>query len=334
MNVLITGASGFLGNLLTRALLKRGTLGDGGGKHAITSLTLVDHSFSTTTRAEFDGKALFLEGDLGDSVLVQSAFRPDTAFVFHLAAMVSGRGQLDFDGCLRTNLDGTHHILETCRALGTCPRLLLTSSVAVFGGVDMPEVVSDSTKANPQTTYGMTKLIGEILVNEYSRKGFVDGRTARLPTVFIRPGAPNAALSSFASGIFREPLAGRSYALPVTRDVEVPLLGYRRVITNLIALMECDGSQLGSDRAVGFPSTRHRVRDLIKALERVAMRHGIEISSIVDAPDPLVMAVVKGWPVATVVRKFPSLTLAQDSSVDQVVDDYIEDFGQCQNAAE
>ena len=160
--------------------------------------------------------------------------RPDLS-VFHLASVVSGGGELDFDLAMRVNLDGNLHVLESARALGSKPRVVFASSIAVFGGKAMPKHVGDATKQVPQTTYGMTKAIGELLVNDYTRKGFIDGRSARLPTVIIRPGKPNKAASSFASGVFREPLNGVECVLPVGTDAVMPLAGYRTIVEGFVS---------------------------------------------------------------------------------------------------
>lgn len=324
MNALITGGGGFLGLQLAVALLRNSSIGGGRG---LSSLTLADLHFSQPPPA---GGAVAVEavtGDLGDPDFVGRLIRPDTGLIFHLAAMVSGDGERDFDGCLRTNLDGTRALLEQARRTGRCPRMVFASSLAVFGGHAMEPVVSDRTKPIPQTTYGMTKLIGELLINDYSRKGFVDGRAARLPTVFIRPGRPNAAASSFASALFREPLAGRTCLLPVSRSQRVPLLGYRRVVANLIRLADCEADRLGSDRTVTLPSTPYEIAEMITALERVAAWRQLRLGSIVDQPDERIMEIVQSWPVATDATRVEGLGLESDPSVEQVIEEYIEDFG-------
>lgn len=328
MNVLITGGGGFLGQQLAKTLLRKGCLQlDGSAETLISSLTLADQRFGPPADW-LRGNACLKRGDLGDPHFASTLITEETSVLFHLAAMVSGEGERDFDGCLRSNLDGTRNLLEAARETNRCPRVLFASSVAVFGGHTMTSVVSDTTKAIPQTTYGMTKLIGELLINEYSRKGFIDGRTARLPTVFIRPGTPNAAASSFASSLFREPLAQKPCRLPVPRDQIVPLLGYRNVVENLIRLAECQSAYLGSDRAVTLPSKSYRISDLIDALQRFADQRGIELGPIIDQPDPNIVAIVNGWPTATDATRVPELQLLNDHSVEEVIEAYLEDFGQ------
>jgi nucleoside-diphosphate-sugar epimerase len=327
MNVLITGGAGFLGTQLAREILRRGHLHLAGiGETAVTSLTLADFATATPLSLATDGRVRRMTIDIGDPASLATALSPDTQVVFHLAAMVSGQGERDFDGCIRTNLEGTWHLLEVCRQTSRKPRVIFASSVAIYGGHSMTEIVSDRTKALPQTTYGVTKQIGELLVNEYSRKGFVDGRTARLPTVFIRPGQPNAAASSFASGLFREPLSGQPCHLPVARDLEMSLIGYRSVVANLITMAECDAALLGSDRAVILPSLRCKVGEMVSSLERYATANGLELGPIIDRPDEAITRIVKSWPAGTDATRVSGLALTADRSIEQVIGEYVEDF--------
>lgn len=327
MKILITGGGGFIGNRLARELARRGTVGLGGAGRPIQAIALADLAFPPESTAGLEARVSTHAGDVSSPEFLRSLLGRDVDAVFHLAAMVSGQGERDFDGCLRANLDGTRHLLEACRAAGHGPRIVFASSLAVFGGPGLVPMATDDARPVPQTTYGMTKLMGELLVNDYSRKGFVDGRTARLPTIFIRPGRPNAAASSFASAVFREPLAGRPYALPVPRDIPIALLGYRQAIANLIALLEADAAQLGEDRTVTFPSTRYRVDEMIAALERVAQERKLPLASLSDAPDPAVVRIVSGWPGGTDSERARRLGLQVEASAEQVIRDYLEDFG-------
>jgi nucleoside-diphosphate-sugar epimerase len=181
-------------------------------------------------------------------------------------------------------------------------------------------------KALPQTTYGMTKLMGELMINDYSRKGFLDGRALRLPTVFIRPGKPNAAASSFASGVFREPLNGVDFHLPVSIDQEVPLLGYRKVVDAFIKAVECDGQVLGDDRTLTLPSRQYVVKDMIATLQSVAERKGIKLGKIIESPDATIIKIVEGWPIGTEAKRAEAIGMTADSGVEEVILQYIEDF--------
>ncbi|HEV8388914.1 MAG TPA: NAD-dependent epimerase, partial [Dongiaceae bacterium] len=175
-----------------------------------------------------------------------------------------------------------------------------------------------------QTTYGMTKAIGELLVNDYTRKGFIDGRSARLPTVIIRPGKPNKAASSFASGVFREPLNGVECVLPVGTDAVMPLAGYRTIVEGFVKLHEADGAKFGEDRAVSLPSLDVTVAEMIAALKRVAgNRH---LGDIRVEKDPVIERIVAGWPIGTTFERALSLGLPKDPDLDSIVRAYIEDF--------
>ena len=190
----------------------------------------------------------------------------------------------------------------------------------------MQDPNTDLTKLAPQTTYGMTKAIGELLVNDYSRKGFFDGRSARLPTVIIRPGKPNAAASSWASGMFREPLNGESCHLPVRRDQCHPMTGHRTVIESLIALHEVPASKFGDDRAVGLPAHRVTPRLAEAVLHEVAAERGLKLGPIVETFDDRIQGIVENWPVAVDGSRAITLGLPPPPPLKQIVRDYLDDF--------
>ena len=189
----------------------------------------------------------------------------------------------------------------------------------------MPETVSDTTKQTPETTYGITKAIGELLVNDYTRKEFLDGRSARLPTVVIRPGAPNAAASGFASAVFREPLAGRSYALPVGLETRLPIAGVHTVVRALVALHDVAGDALGDDRAVNLPSLSVTVREMVESLRRVA--GDARLGTLDVRPDPAVERITRTWPRYAACDRAERLGLPRDAGLDAIVRSYIEDAG-------
>jgi nucleoside-diphosphate-sugar epimerase len=304
MRVVVTGGHGLLGRMLARRLEERGTI-CGEPIDVVVQFALPD-------------------GDVADRAQVDRLLGPGAGVVYHLASILSGGGEADFDGALRVNLDGTRNVLEACRALRTRPRVVFASTLAVFGGPSMPETVSDSTKETPQTTYGTTKAIAELLVNDYTRKGFVDGRSARLPTVIIRPGAPNAAASSFASAVFREPLAGVDYALPVPLETRAPVIGVRTAVECLVRLAEVAGDELGADRALNLPSISVTVAEMVESLRRVA--GGRPLGEITLAPDPTIEAIVRTWPRFTSSERATALGFPGDESLDAIVRAYIDDF--------
>lgn len=326
MKIVITGGGGFLGSMLCAKLLRRGELtGHSGGSEATDRILLLDAVFHTPPD---DPRVTEVPCDISDRDAVFDAVGGETdVAIFHLASMVSGECELRFDDALRVNLDGGRNVFEAARAAAGCPRVVFASSIACFGGDDMPESFSDSSKHLPRTTYGMTKAICELMVNDYSRKGFFDGRSARLPTVIIRPGQPNAAASSWASGMFREPLAGQECLLPVRRDQRHPMTGYRTVVDSLVALHEVPESRLGSDRAFGLPA--HQVTPLLaeSVIRSIAEERGLKVGRIVDAFDSRIQGIVDGWPTAIDGARAVSLGLPQPPELKQIVEQYLEDFG-------
>ena len=327
MKVVITGGTGFISRRLAAALTARGRLTGPDGEAAIDEIVLFDQTVPDDPAALRDvpaDAATLVAGDIADRAAVDALIDRDDVSVFHLASVVSGGGELDFDLAMRVNLTGGLNVLEACRARGSAPRLVFTSSIAAFGGDAMPDAVGDFTKQAPQTTYGATKSINELLINDYTRKGFLDGRTARLPTVVFRPGAPNAAASSFASAVAREPLNGVDYAVPVGRETAMPALGYRAAVDGIIALHELPGARLGPDRAVSLPSLPVTVGEVIDALPRVAGDR--PLGRITIEPDPAIEAIVSTWPQATEHQRALDLGLPMESSIDEIIAYYIEDY--------
>ena len=317
MKIVITGGCGFLGVGIARKLMDR---------PEIDSLVLFDAHVPDALPNGLDDRVTMVEGDISDRVQVAAIIDRDDIGVFHLASVVSAGGEQNFDLAMRVNFDGGRHILEALRARKGTPRIVLASSLAVFGGPDMPEAVTEMTRVVPQTTYGMTKAIGELMINDYTRKGFIDGRAARLPTVIIRPGAPNAAASGFASGVFREPLSGQDYVLPVAMDTRMMVIGARSAIAGLTGLMDADGEGLGADRVVNLPNNAYAVTDMIAALERVAAENGITFGPVTPKPDPAIEAIVKSWPLTMEDSRARALGLPADESLEAIIREYIVDW--------
>ncbi|HEY5272356.1 MAG TPA: D-erythronate dehydrogenase [Acidimicrobiales bacterium] len=323
MRVVITGGSGFLGQMLARALVARGTLtGLSGSQEPVDSIVLFD-AVDPPAQPDRHPSIESVSGDIGDADLVRSVVDRDDVSVFHLASMVSAGSELDFDRAIRVNVGGATAVLEACRARGSTPRLVFSSSIVAYGGIEADEVVSDETKCAPETTYGTTKAICELLVNDYTRKGFLDGRSARLPTVVIRPGQPNAAASSWVSGIFREPLNGIECVVPVDPDMHVPISGYRTVIENLIRLHDVDGAWLGSDRALNFPALDPSPREMSAALSHASDR---SLGTISFEIDPAISAFFRGWAQHSSFGRAEALGLVRDVDVESIITGYIDDF--------
>ncbi|WP_299394144.1 D-erythronate dehydrogenase [Pelagibius sp.] len=325
MKVVITGGAGFIGLRLAQALLQRGSLTAPDGAAAdIDSLLLFDVATPPERPEWADERVVFQSGDISDAATVAGLIDRDDISVFHLASVVSGGGEKDFDLALRVNLYGGLNVFEALRARDGLPRLVFASSIAVFGGAGMPTVVGDSVKQTPQTTYGMTKSVCELLVNDYTRKGFFDGRSARLPTVIVRPGKPNQAASSFVSGLFREPLNGELCKIPVAAETVMPVLSYRSIVEGFIALHEADATALGDDRAFSLPSFTVTVAEMIESLKRVAADR--TLGEIVFEPDPFIEQIVAGWPKDASHERATALGLPKDASLDAIVAAYIEDY--------
>ena len=317
MKIVITGGCGFLGVGIARKLMTH---------PEIDSLVLFDAQVPDELPDGLGDRVSMVEGDILDRDQVAALIDRDDIGVFHLASVVSAGGEQDFDLAMRVNFDGGRHILEALRAREGTPRIVLASSLAVFGGEEMPEAVTDMTRLVPQTTYGMTKAISELMINDYTRKGFIDGRAARLPTVIIRPGAPNAAASGFASGVFREPLGAQEYVLPVGMDTRMMVIGARAAIAGLIGLMDTDGDALGADRVVNLPNNAYAVTEMIEALERVAAEKGMTLGPVTPKPDPAIEAIVKSWPLAMQDSRARALGLPADDSLEAIIGEYIEDY--------
>ncbi len=322
MNVLITGAAGFLGQRLARALLQRGHLRDPqGAPEPIEALRLLDVvPPSAGARAELADRAGVrlqpITGDIGDTALLRALMDGQTRSIFHLSAIVSGTAEANFDLGWSVNLDGSRALLEACRHAQARARVVFTSSVAVYGGA-LPERVGDDTALNPQSSYGAQKAMAELLLSDYTRKGFVDGRVLRLPTISVRPGRPNGAASSFASGIIREPLAGETARCPVAPQVRLWLLSPERAIEALIHGHELPTQALGQRRAVNLPGLSISVAEMAQALSRVA---GAEVAARIEwQPDEQVERIVATWPPAWDTTRALALGFTPDTDFDAVI---------------
>lgn len=312
MRVVITGGCGFLGRRFALCLLERDD---------VDALVLFDNAAPALPLPE-DKRVRLVTGDIADREIVRRAISPGTTSVFHLAAVVSGQAEADTDLGYRVNLDGTCAVLDACRALGTCPRLVFASSLAVYGG-ELPAAVGDGTPLTPQSSYGTQKAIGELLVNDYSRKGFVDGRALRLPTVVVRPGLPNRAASTFASSIIREPLSGREAICPVSPDTVMALASPRRIVEGLLRAHDLPGAAFGASRSLQLPGFSVAVGEMATAVRRAG---GAEAYARIRwQPDPEIQRIISNWPQALAAPRAEALGFAADRSIDEVVQAFIED---------
>ncbi len=304
MKVLITGGAGFLGRRLAERLLQRPT---------INKIVLVDQVAGSPFA---DDRVRQITGDIADSELLAHAIDADTASIFHLAAVVSGQAEADFDLGMRINIDASRRLLDVCRAAGHRPKIVFASSVAVYGG-ELPAVVLDTTAVAPQSSYGMQKAVVELLINDYTRRGFIDGRVLRLPTISVRPGRPNAAASSFASGIIREPLNGETSVCPVDVNTRLWLLSPATAIESLLHGHDVPADALGSNRIINLLGLSVTVGEMVDALQRVA---GLEvINRIRWERDQRVERIVSTWPGAWDTTRALALGFPADENFESVI---------------
>ena len=327
VHVVITGGAGFLGSRLARELLAAGSVEvDGGGARALSRVTVLDAAPLPDDLAG-DERVAFTRGDLGDLLDPPGSGRDTLAgadVIFHLAAAVSGECEADFDLGMRANLRVTESLLALCRALATNPVVVFSSSLAVFGASGehpLPPVVDDHTMPNPQSSYGVQKAIGELLLADYTRKGFLRGRAVRLATVSVRPGRPNAAASGFLSGIIREPLAGRRAVCPVGAATEAALISPARAIEGLTCAAASAEEPWGGRGAVTLPALTVTVADMVAALERAA---GPAVSALIDwVPDPAVARLVTSWPARIRAGRAERLGLTPDPDFGSIISSYL-----------
>jgi nucleoside-diphosphate-sugar epimerase len=317
MNILIIGGAGMIGAKLAQRLARDGTLN---GK-PILSLSLYD-VVPPAAPAAAKMPVKIMTGDLptpGEAGKLM-ADRPD--LIFHLAAIVSGEAELDFDKGYRINLDGTRLLLEAIRAAGHTPRLVFTSSIAVFGA-PFPEAIEDEFFNTPLTSYGTQKTICELLISDYTRKGFLDGLSIRLPTICVRPGKPNKAASGFFSNIMREPLAGEAAVLPVSEEVRHWHASPRAAVGFLLHAAGLDTNTVGPRRALTMPGVSVSVGEQIAALRKVA---GERVAArIRREPDPFIERVVAGWPRNFAPARALELGFKADASFEDIIRIHIED---------
>ena len=318
MHILITGAAGFLGQRLIQTLAKRGMLNG----QQLSHLTLIDQvkpesppglSCNTTSYAT----------DITAPGALDAALDEHPDVIFHLAAVVSSAAEADLDLGMAVNFDATRALLEGCRSRGLSDtRLIMASSVAAFGG-ELPPVLDDITAVTPQSSYGTQKAMCELLINDYSRRGLVDGRVLRLPTIVIRPGRPNAAASSFASSILREPLNGEDAICPVPVDLELFVMSPGKVIEALVQGAEVSGDAFGPWRSLMLPGITVSVAEMLDCLRTLG--GDAALARVQHKPDPKIEAIVASWPARFETRRAQQLGFKGDRNFREIVEAFLDD---------
>jgi D-erythronate 2-dehydrogenase len=318
MKVLVTGAAGFLGGGVIRALLASGWAADGSGRHQpIDQIVAVD----IVAPQVLDRRVSAHAADITRPEVLDALIDEDCGLVIHLAAVVSGQAEADFDLGMRVNFDATRGLLERLRALGHQPRLVMTSSVAVFGG-DLPANVPDDHVWTPRSSYGTQKAMCDLLLSDYSRRGFVDGRSLRMPTISVRPGRPNAAASSFASGIIREPINGEDAVCPVAPDTVLWLMSPDKAVANILHGAGLDATDTRDNPVINMPGLSVTVREMLASLRRLC---GDAVAERVRfAPDPAVQAIVNSWPGRFEADRGRRLGFVADQSFDDMIEAFLK----------
>jgi nucleoside-diphosphate-sugar epimerase len=307
MKVLVTGAAGFIGAALVKALAKRPDVA-----HIV--------AFDQAQPAAVDAKVEAVTGNLAYAPTARSVVDGTTDAIFHLASLVSGGAEQNFELGMKVNFDATRDLLEAARLGGRSPKFIFTSSIAVYRGENLE--ATDDTRPTPRMSYGAQKLMCEVMIEDYSRRGFVDGRSVRLPTVLVRPGAANTAVSGWSSAIIREPLAGRDYACPVGPHTQMACISVGRVVESLIHALEVPAGALGADRTVLLTGIPVSAQAMLDAVQKQA--GGRTLGRVRFDPDPQAQALMDSVARSTFSERAQRLGFRPSGSIEEIVNEYLE----------
>lgn len=320
MNILITGGTGFIGKQIASKILELGSITFAGESAKKVEKIILFDAFQGEDVPQ-DSRVEVVTGDITNKQTVQEIVK-NVDVVWHLAAVVSSAAEADFDLGMNVNLYGLLNILDVIRSQNTQPRFIFASGCAVFGG-DLPEIVTDKTVVTPKSSYGMQKAIGELLVADYSRKGFVDGRVLRLPTIVVRPGKPNKAASTFFSSIIREPLKGETAVCPVAENTPVFITSPRKCVDSMIKAATLSPQKLGNERIIPLPGLTVTVKEMLSALEKVAGKEAVNLVQWEE--DATIQRIVQSWPTQVEAEYANSLGFEADQSFEDIIQAHIED---------
>ena len=317
MHIVILGGGGFLGNRLAKELLQLKMIGN----EAISKVTSIDRVFSQTISHPI---LEILEGDFCDLKIAERIVSTKPDIIFHLAAVVSGEAEKNFELGMNVNLHGSLQLLEQCRILNHKPKIVFASSCAVFGG-ETSKIIDDDTAPQPLSSYGTQKAMVDLLMNDYSRRGFIDARCLRLPTITVRPGKPNAATSSFISSIIREPLNGMNTTYPVQPNTKVWIQSPKRVILNFIHAATLSEENIGLNRVINLPGITVTINEMIEALRKLSNDSVVERISY--KPDSFIQSIVLTWPPNFETSRALKLGFKSDESISEIIQAYITEEG-------